>query len=156
MDANEATLRAYWKALAAADGEGMARCYAPDATFHDPVFQVKGPEVPAMWRMLMTPPKGGPGEAKVTTGPLSYSAGEGDGKWEAVYNFSMTGRRVHNKIHSHFHLRDGKIVEQVDSFDFWRWSRMALGVKGGLLGWTPFVRKAVQRKARARLARSMG
>ena len=43
----------------------------------------------------------------------------------------------------------GKIVRHIDRFDFWRWSRMALGPAGLLLGWTPLLHKKVQAKARA-------
>ena len=43
------------------------------------------------------------------------------------------------------------IVDHVDEFSFWKWSRQALGTKGLLLGWTPFVRRTVRTKARAGL-----
>jgi len=46
---------------------------------------------------------------------------------------------------------DGKIAEHTDDFSFWRWSRQALGAPGLLLGWTPLLRRATQRKARASL-----
>ena len=60
----------------------------------------------------------------------------------------MTGRPVHNVIDSRFTFRDGKIATHADTFDLWRWSRMALGLKGALLGWTPFVQKAIRSEAR--------
>ncbi|MES2153749.1 MAG: nuclear transport factor 2 family protein [bacterium] len=139
----------YWKALAAGDGKTMALCYAPDATFCDPVFDLKGAEVGAMWRMLMQ----GATDLEVSTGPLRWNEGDGDatGTLEARYTFSLTGRRVTNRIHSTFWVRDGLIVRQVDRFPFWRWARQALGWKGVVLGWTPVVRKAVRKQARARL-----
>jgi hypothetical protein len=43
------------------------------------------------------------------------------------------------------------IAEHEDDFDFHRWSRQALGTSGLLLGWTPLLRDAVRRRARARL-----
>ena len=36
---------------------------------------------------------------------------------------------------------------QVDTFDLWRWSRLALGPKGAALGWAPFVKKAIRSQA---------
>jgi hypothetical protein len=47
----------------------------------------------------------------------------------ARYTFA-TGRVVHNVIEARFALRDGLIVQHVDSFGFWRWSRQALGPLG--------------------------
>ncbi|MEN9670596.1 MAG: hypothetical protein RL018_873, partial [Pseudomonadota bacterium] len=34
-----------------------------------------------------------------------------------------------------------------DSFNFWAWSRQALGAPGLLIGWTPFLRAKVQATA---------
>ena len=36
------------------------------------------------------------------------------------------------------------IVEQTDTFDLWRWSRQALGLKGWLLGGTSFVQNKIR------------
>jgi len=53
MHPNEALLHAFYQGFQRRDAEAMAACYAPDATFSDPVFQgLKGAEVPAMWWML--------------------------------------------------------------------------------------------------------
>jgi hypothetical protein len=46
---------------------------------------------------------------------------------------------------------DGLIADHVDAFDFHRWARQALGTSGLLLGWTPLLRNAVRRRARAGL-----
>ena len=69
----------------------------------------------------------------------------------ARYRFAQTGRQVVNDVHSRFRFVDGLIAEQVDEFDFHRWSRQALGLNGLLLGWTPMLRRNVQRQARAGL-----
>ena len=57
-----------------------------------------------------------------------------------------------NEIHSKFAIRDGLIVEHTDTFDFWRWSRQALGLKGWLLGGTSFVQDKIRKEARKGLA----
>lgn len=141
----------YWESLAAKDADEMAACYAPDATFEDEVFALRGPECGMMWRMLFQ----GAADLRVKTHPLVVGDGVAHGVWEAWYTFSATGRRVHNKIHSRFVVRDGKIVDQRDAFPFAKWSRQALGAKGWLLGWTPLVRRAVRKQARRRLERWM-
>ena len=46
----------------------------------------------------------------------------------------MTGRPVHNIIDAQFTFRDGLIVTHIDTFNLWRWSRMALGPKAVALG----------------------
>lgn len=67
--------------------------------------------------------------------------------WEATYIFSATGRKVHNRIDASFRFQDGKIIRHHDSFSFWRWSSMALGPVGTLLGWSPLVKNKVRRQA---------
>ena len=59
--------------------------------------------------------------------------------------------RCVNDVHASFRFRDGLIAEHTDRFDFHRWSRQALGTSGLLLGWTPLLRSAVRRRARAGL-----
>jgi len=41
------------------------------------------------------------------------------------------------------------------SFDFWAWSRQALGLPGWLLGWTPWLRRKVRATAARNLAKFM-
>jgi len=76
---------------------------------------------------------------------------QGRAHWEVRYTFSATGRKVHNLIEAEFQFKDGKIVRHRDRFDFWKWTRMALGLPGLLLGWTPLVQNRVRRIGRANL-----
>jgi hypothetical protein len=79
-------------------------------------------------------------------------AGQAHG--DARYRFSATGRLVHNSIDARFAFdRLGLITRHNDSFDFWRWSRQALGMPGVVLGWTPLLRTGVRKKADANLRR---
>jgi hypothetical protein len=72
--------------------------------------------------------------------------------WEPHYRFSATGRIVHNVIDAEFVFdAQGLIAEHRDRFDFWRWSRQALGPVGTLLGWTPMLRNKVRQQAGANL-----
>ncbi|HSI59785.1 MAG TPA: nuclear transport factor 2 family protein, partial [Ideonella sp.] len=64
-----------------------------------------------------------------------------------------TGRPVHNQIEAQLQLANGLIVRHQDSFDFWRWSRQALGTPGWLLGWSPLLRGKVRATAAASLQR---
>lgn len=126
----------------------MAACYHPDAQFADPAFpDLRGKHPGAMWRMLIE----GATALDITFTDVKGEAGKGSAHWEAVYPFSQTGRRVHNRIDAEFEFKDGLIWRHRDRFDFHAWSRMALGMPGLLLGWTPMLRNKVQRMAGERL-----
>lgn len=145
-------LNRFYTAFAQRDWSTMGACYTDDARFSDPVFpDLDAAGVRGMWKMLLTSGT----DLRVTFKVVEESAQRGVCEWEAFYTFSRTGRKVHNIIRSEFELRDGLIVRQRDHFDFWRWSRQALGLSGVLLGWTPLVRNKVRATAAAALRRSM-
>jgi ketosteroid isomerase-like protein len=145
---NEGLIERFYAAFAARDGAAMEACYAPDIRFSDPVFpDLRGDEAGAMWRMLA---------ARATDLRLELLEREADGErgsahWRAHYTFTQTGRRVVNDVRASFRFADGLIAEHRDEFDFHRWARQALGPTGLILGWTPLVRSAVRRRARAGL-----
>jgi limonene-1,2-epoxide hydrolase len=152
MHPNEELIKTFYTSFQKLEAEAMARCYHADIRFSDPVFPVlTGPEASQMWRMLCTQAK----NFELTFSDIQADERQGKAHWEARYDFSATGRRVHNKIDAEFEFQDGKIIRHTDDFDFWKWSRMALGPIGFLLGWTPLLRKKVQRQARERLSRFM-
>ena len=147
---NESTIRRFYDAFAKRDGETMAACYADDAAFSDPVFpELKGDEVGSMWKMLCERGK----DLEITYSDVEVDGDSGRARWEAHYTFSGTGRHVHNRIQASFRFRDGKIVEHTDDFDFWSWTRMALGLPGVLLGWSPMIRNKVRATAAKSLQR---
>jgi len=150
MHPNEELIEIFYTSFQKLDAEAMARCYHPDIRFSDPVFPVLSQsEAGAMWRMLCFQAK----NFELTFSDVEADERRGKAHWEAHYDFSATGRRVHNKIEAEFEFQDGKIIKHTDTFDFWKWSSMALGPVGFLLGWTPLLRKKVQKQAHERLAR---
>lgn len=145
---NEQLIKRFYDAFAARDGAAMAACYAEDAKFSDPVFpSLTGTEPGAMWRMLT----GRADDLEVELVEHKASESAGSANWVATYTFSQTGRRVVNDVQAHFRFENGLIAEHMDDFNFYKWSRQALGTSGLLLGWTPILRGAVQKKARAGL-----
>ncbi len=147
------TIDRFYTAFARHDGAAMAACYADDATFNDPVFsRLDADGARAMWRMLLA---AGP-DLRVTHRVLEEGAGHARCRWEARYTFGPARRPVHNIVHAEFVLRDGLIVRHRDRFPFWRWSRQALGATGLFFGWTPLLRRSVQRSAARSLARARG
>ena len=138
----------FYGAFAQRDGAGMAACYAPDVHFSDPVFtDLHGPEAGAMWRMLTE--RGT--DLRVALLERSADGDRGAARWRAHYTFTETGRSVVNDVRASLRFGDGLIGEHIDDFDFHRWARQALGPSGLLLGWTPLLRSAVRRRARAGL-----
>ncbi len=148
---NEATIRKLYAGLDAHDGEAMASCYAPDATFSDPVFlELTGSQAGDMWRMLTSRAT----DLSVELPEAKADAEAGAARWIATYTFGATGRNVVNRVRSDFRFDEsGLISEQQDDFPFWRWSRQALGPAGLTLGWTPMLRSKVRANAAAELAR---
>lgn len=147
---SQQTLESFYAAFRRLDAEAMQACYAPDAQFDDEAFSLRGREaIGAMWGMLceVTKAKG------LDVWKLDYQVGERSAHWEAQYRFSATGRLVHNVIDGMFEFdAQGLITRHRDRFDFWRWSRQALGTPGLLLGWTPWLRAKVRAQAAKNLA----
>jgi ketosteroid isomerase-like protein len=148
---NEDTIRRLYDGLDRHDGETMAACYAPDASFADPVFpELHGDQPGDMWRMLTERAT----DLTVEVPEAKADDQAGSALWIATYTFGDTGRRVVNRVRSSFRFDDaGLIAEQRDEFPFWTWSRQALGLSGLLLGWTPLLRSKVRENAAAQLAR---
>jgi len=143
MSSNDDVIVRFYEAFGAGDADTMASCYHPEIHFHDPVFQdLEGPEVMKMWRTLL----GRSDDIAITLGEHGSEGETGHAHWSADYTFTQTGRPVRNEIDAAFRFRDGLIVDHVDSFDLWKWSRMALGTPGLLLGWSPIVKGKIRRQ----------
>lgn len=148
MHPNETLIHHFYQAFQKGNYRVMQEAYHPEASFSDPVFQhLTVAEVKAMWQMLITSAR----DLEITYGRVKADDLNGRCQWEARYTFSATGRKVHNVIETRMQFRDGKILHHHDHFVFWRWSRMALGSTGLLLGWTPYLLRAVRKKARRSL-----
>jgi hypothetical protein len=146
------TIERFYKALAELDSKTMAACYAPDASFEDPVFQLRGrTHVGGMWAMLCAAvKKSGRNDWKLEVRDITDHSAH----WEATYRFSKTGNMVRNVIDAEFEFdSQGLIRNHRDRFDFWRWARQALGPMGWLLGWSGWLKRKVQRTATRNLAK---
>ena len=144
------TIETLYAAFARLDSDAMAACYAENARFDDEAFSLSGRrEIGGMWRMLCEAVKAkGRDVWKLEVSAITDSSAH----WEPSYRFSASGRMVHNIIDAQFEFDGaGLIVRHRDRFDFWRWSRQALGAPGIVLGWTPFLRRKVRAQAGARL-----
>lgn len=148
------TIERLYTAFARLDGAEMQACYGANASFEDEVFKLQGArEIGAMWRMLCEATRSSAASQahwKLLTSDITDRSAH----WEAHYIFSTTGRPVVNRISAEFEFdKRGLINRHRDRFDFWLWSRQALGTPGLLLGWTPFLRNKVRARAAANLRR---
>ncbi|MBB1486157.1 nuclear transport factor 2 family protein [Oceanospirillum sediminis] len=150
MSTHKELIETFYTAFQNRDYKTMASCYHPDAYFRDEAFELRGNAPGAMWHMLCERAQGMTLEFSVTESGNKVTA-----HWEPKYCFSQTGRPVHNIIDAEFEFQDGKIIRHIDHFNFWRWSRQALGLPGLLLGWSPFLRRKVSKMAMKSLNKFM-
>jgi ketosteroid isomerase-like protein len=144
MHPNERLIHRFYSAFAQRDWKTMQACYHDDVLFNDAAFtNLKGKQAKAMWHMLAENAK----DFSLEYNQVKANETTGTCHWEARYKFSKTGRSVHNKIDATFHFKDGLIYRHTDTFDFWRWSSMALGTSGLLLGWSGFLQNKVRSSA---------
>lgn len=156
MHPNQQSIETFYTAFARLDSDAMQACYTEDAQFDDEVFSLRGRrQVAGMWRMLCQATQAkGSDVWKLQYRDVRADAGGGQAHWDAHYRFSSTGRIVDNSIDARFTFNpQGQITSHRDRFDFWAWSRQALGAPGYLLGWTPLLRAKVRRQAGKTLAR---
>ena len=147
------TLEKFYTAFRQLDAKTMAECYHQEVIFNDPAFQdLNHAEVTAMWAMLI---ERSSGKLEITFDSVVGDDELANCIWEAHYEFSKTGNPVHNVIHASMEFKDGLIIKHDDHFNFWRWSKMALGLPGVLLGWTPLLKNKVRKMARGSLDKYM-
>lgn len=144
MHPNAQLIAHFYEAFARLDAATMANCYHAEATFTDEAFvNLNREQTVAMWAMLCSRAK----NFNLTFSDIQADDVRGKAHWEPIYTFTSTGRLVHNVIDSEFEFKDGKIWKQRDRFEFYSWSRQALGPIGFLLGWSGFLRNKIQTEA---------
>jgi hypothetical protein len=93
--AHRQLIAGFYQALDRRDAATMVACYAPDATFTDPVFgTLDRAAVGAMWRMLC----GRATDLNVTAINIDADERHGSAHWTARYSYGPTRRRVINEI----------------------------------------------------------
>jgi ketosteroid isomerase-like protein len=131
----EAVMKRFYDAFLNRRFDEMEKLYAPDVKFKDLVFQYEDRAgTMKMWRKLIG--------AEGGQYRFEFDRMEGDvahGRWVADYQ--LGNRKVHNELETRMVVRDGKIVEHVDTADWGKWARQALPL--GKLGTTAFARGVV-------------
>ncbi len=144
MKSNVELIDDFYTCFQKKDYAGMIGCYHPNVHFSDPVFtSLQGKQAGAMWHMLCERGQ----DMTLQFRDVQADGNHGQAHWEANYTFSTTGRHVLNIIDATFDFQDGKIIRHHDQFDLWKWTRMALGTSGIVLGWSPIVQTKVRNTA---------
>lgn len=150
---NDHLIETFYNAFVAGDAQGMTACYHDDVIFSDPAFgTIEGDRAKAMWHMLI---ERGKGLNKVTYEVKETSDTKGTASWTAHYPYGPKQRPVVNHVTAQFIFQEGKIKEHHDNFDMYKWSKQALGLPGVLLGWSKFMRNAIQKRTNEMLSKYM-
>lgn len=156
----------FFEAFSASDWQTMARCYHDKASFSDPVYpDLREERIVYMWHQLLSAAEtsnlnsGRKKSLSLNNLKLEYRVLFGDERkaqvlWTASYRYG--NRSVSNEVLSTLAIWDDKIVRQVDEYNFWRWSRQALGLTGLAFGTMPWYQRSVQRSAQSRLEQAAG
>lgn len=127
------------------DTKSMLACYHEKVQFEDPAFgKLNATQTKDMWTMLLESSKG---NLQIEHFNVFAEGNTGSAEWIARYPFGVKQRPVVNHIKAQFQFQDGKIINHRDHFDVWKWSSQALGLPGQLLGWSPFMKKKIQKQS---------
>ena len=153
MEENKRLIERFYSAFQKLDYSTMQNCYSEHPIFNDPVFGIlEGEEVGGMWEMLCKNAR----DFSLSFSNIQLLDEEyATCNWTANYTFSKTGRKVVNHIKAYMRIQNGKITEHTDHFNFWKWSRQALGISGLLLGWSSFLKNKVRANAHRNLQHHM-
>ncbi len=152
MNENELLIQKFYTCFQNKDYKGMQECYADQVVFNDSVFKnLNSSQVKAMWEMLIKNGK----DLRLEFKDIKATETNGSAHWDAYYTFSKTGNKVINRIDANFTFEKGKIISHTDHFNFYHWAKQALGITGILLGWTTFMKNAIQKSALKKLKNFM-
>ncbi len=140
---NKKLITRFYYSFATGKIKSMQDCYANDVVFKDPVFgELKGDRAKKMWEMLLNRNK----DIDISVEDIFVGEDTGTAKWRAIYRFGKKKRKVTNMVTASFVLKDNKIIQHTDDFDFYTWAKQALGIKGFLFGWTKWFQNKVKKE----------
>jgi len=149
MTDHQKLIENFYTSFAEGNIAGMLACYHKDIVFQDAAFgTLKGERAKQMWTMLLSQKKE---DTIISHSDIEANADAGKANWVAKYQYGDKKRKVVNNVHAQFRFQDGKIIEHIDHFDLWKWSKQALGGAGYLLGWSSFMRNKIQQTTNKRL-----
>lgn len=146
---NNELINKFYTAFSENDSQEMIACYHKKIVFQDPAFgKLEVERAGEMWKMLLSQKKEG---TSISFNNIITDENTGSADWVAKYTYGKKNRKVINKVSASFKFKDGKIIEHIDSFNLWNWTKQAMGVAGHLLGWSSFMKKKIQKTTNRRL-----
>jgi hypothetical protein len=118
----------FYAAFAQRDTAAMRSFYSGSVHFHDPLFgNLHGVEqVMLMWTSIM--PKADP--FRISPGPASTPTMRSDGAWEVRVHwdahYGLGKARITNHSDTTLAIKDGRIIDQNDSWNLAAWTAQAL------------------------------
>ena len=148
MDNNQ-VIKKFYSSFSEGNSNGMIECYHENVFFQDPAFGIlKGDRAKKMWEMLLSQKNT---DIKITFDHVTDSGDSGKVNWVAEYSYGKKRRKVINHVSANFKFQDGKIIEHIDTFDLWKWTKQAMGPVGYLLGWSSFMKNKIQKTTNSKL-----
>lgn len=145
---NTEIAKEFYTTFANKDSDKLKQYYSTNVIFKDPAFgTLKGEDVFSMWEMLFQKGK----DLEVSFNIEKEDKDTVIVKWIANYTFSKTKRKVENHVTATLRFSDNKIIEHIDNFDFYNWSKQALGGVGILLGGTKWFQRKFNKEATSSL-----
>lgn len=147
---NQQLIETFYNAFAKGDANSMTACYHDNVVFEDPAFgRLENGKPSKMWEMLLSRKKE---STKVVFENVEANDTTGKANWTATYEYGPNNRKVINHITANFKFKDGKIIEHIDTFNLWKWTKQALGFSGYLLGWSSFMKGKIQKTTNQQLS----
>ncbi|WP_107040008.1 nuclear transport factor 2 family protein [Brumimicrobium mesophilum] len=146
---NSELIEKFYTSFSKGNYKGMIECYDDNVVFKDPAFgELKGERAKKMWEMLLSSKTSG---IKISFNNVQVTSENGKANWTAKYVYGKSKRKVVNEVSAAFKFKDGKIIEHIDTFDLWKWTKQAMGIPGYLLGWSPFLKNKIQATTKKKL-----
>ena len=143
MNSKEIAIK-FYDAFSAANIDVLKQLYDKKLRYNDNIFvNLDYNETISMWSSLLVGNK----NMSIKYEIKKYSEKYVEVEWIADYLFTSTNRNVKNIILAKMEIDQGKIINHTDNFDFYKWSQMAFGITGVLIGWTSFFKNKVRTEA---------
>ena len=143
MNSKEIAIK-FYDAFSAANIDVLKQLYDKKLIFNDNIFvNLDYNETISMWSSLLVGNK----NMSIKYEIKKYSEKYVEVEWIADYLFTSTNRNIKNIILAKMEIDQGKIINHTDNFDFYKWSQMAFGITGVLIGWTSFFKNKVRTEA---------
>ncbi|WP_342269364.1 nuclear transport factor 2 family protein [Spiroplasma endosymbiont of Aspidapion aeneum] len=123
----------FYSAFKKGDYQKMNSLYGEDIIFNDSIFKdLDYLQVTSMWEMLLS--KKEESKFSIEYEVLLDHNDEYYVMWSAHYLFGPKRRKVSNIVKSEMVIKDKKIALHTDVFDFYKWSKQAIGIASILFG----------------------